>query len=109
LSGFVRYGAVNKDVYQSDWSGSVGLHYQGLLEGRDDDEAGIAITTSHASAKYQQIASSDSFETVFEITYRAQLLPWLAIQPSLQHIKNPGMDKTLLDASVIGVRVEIAL
>lgn len=109
LSGFVRYGVVSKDVYQADWSGSVGLCYQGLFDGRDDDQAGIAVTTSHASDKYQQLNASNSSETVIEITYHAQMMPWLAVQPSVQRIINPGMDKALSDASVIGVRVELAL
>lgn len=109
LSGFVRYGVVNKNVYQADWSGSVGLHYQGLFDGRDDDEAGIAMTTSHASDKYRQLSASDTSETVIELTYRAQIMPWIAVQPSLQRIVNPGMDKAVGDATVVGVRVELAL
>ena len=109
LFGFVRYGMVNKDVYQADWSGSVGLHYQGLLDGRDDDEAGIAVTTSHASDKYRQLNASDSSETVIELTYRAQILPWMAVQPSVQRIINPNMNMAVSDASVVGVRVELAI
>jgi len=109
LSGFVRYGVVNKDVYQSDWSASVGLHYVGMIDGRDDDEAGIAITSSHASEKYRQLTGSDSSEMVIEITCRTPLRPWLAVQPSLQRIINPGMDKSLKDATVVGVRVEMSL
>lgn len=109
LSGFVRYGVVNKDVYQSDWSGSIGLHYLGLFDGRDDDEAGIAVTSSHASDKYQQLNTSDTSETVIELTYRAQIMPWIAVQPSLQRIINPGMDQALNDATVIGMRLELAL
>jgi len=109
LSGFVRYGVVNKDVYPADWSGSIGVHYLGLISGRDDDEVGLAVTSSHASDKYQRLAGSDSSETVIELTYRAQVLPWLAVQPTLQRIMNPGMDKAVDDASVIGVRVELAI
>ena len=108
LSGFVRFGTVNKDVYQADWSGSLGLHYQGLFDGRDDDTAGIAVTTSHASSKYRQLNASGSSETVVEITYRAQLQPWLAVQPVLQRILNPNMDPALKDAWVAGVRIEMA-
>jgi len=109
LSGFVRYGVANKDVYQADWSGSIGLHYQGLFDGRDDDEAGIAVTTSHASEKYRLLNASDPSETVIEISYRAQMLPWMAVQPSLQRIINPNMDPALSDATVAGVRLELAL
>ena len=108
LSGFVRFGTVNKDVYQADWSGSLGLHYQGLFDGRDDDTAGIAVTTSHASSKYRQLNASDSSETVVEITYRAQLQPWLSVQPMVQRIFNPNMDAALRDAWVAGMRLEVA-
>lgn len=108
LSGFIRFGTVNKDVYQADWSGSLGLHYQGLFDGRDDDVAGIAVTTSHASGKYRQLNASDSSETVVEITYRVQLQPWLALQPVAQRIFNPNMDAVLRDAWVAGMRLEAA-
>lgn len=109
LSGFVRFGVANKDVYQSDWSGSAGLNYLGLFEGRNDDSAGVAISTSHASAKYQQLNASDSHETVIEFTYRAQLQPWLAVQPDVQYVRNPNMDPALEDAWVAGLRIEIVL
>jgi len=109
LSGFIRYGVVNKDVYQADWSVSTGLHYLGLIGGRDDDEVGLAVTSSHASDKYQRLAGSDSSETVIELTYRAQILPWMGVQPSIQRIMNPGMDKAVDDATVIGVRVDLAI
>ena len=108
LSGFVRFGTVNKDVYQADWSGSLGLHYQGLLDGRDDDTAGIAVTTSHASGKFRQLNVSDSSETMVEITYRAQLQPWLSVQPAVQRILNPNMDPALKDAWVAGMRLDAA-
>jgi porin len=108
LSGFVRFGAANKNVYQADWSGSLGLLYHGLFDGRDDDTAGIAVATSHASSKYRQLNASDSSETVVEITYRAQLQPWLAVQPVVQRIFNPNMDVVLQDASVAGMRLEVA-
>ena len=113
LSGFVRFGTVNKDVYQADWSGSLGLIYQGLFDGRDDDTAGIAVTTSHASSKYRDSQlilgnTTDSSETVIEITYRAQLQPWLSVQPMVQRIINPNMDAALRDAWVAGMRFEVA-
>jgi len=124
LSGFVRFGAASKDIDRGDpgladgeptvdQSGSLGLIYQGLFDGRDDDTAGIAVTTSHASTKYRdaQLALgnvADSSETVVEVTYRAQLKPWLAVQPLVQRIINPNMDTTLRDAWVAGMRLEVA-
>lgn len=121
LSGFFRFGTASKDIDRGlvdnaptvDWSGSLGLTYQGLFDGRDDDSACIALTTSHASSKYRnaQLALGNVFdasETVVEITYRAQLQPWLVVQPVVQRIFNPNMDATLQDAWVAGMRLEVA-
>lgn len=108
LHGFVRFGTVNKDAYQADWSGSLGLSYQGLFEGRDVDAAGIAVTTSHAASKYRQLNASGSYETVVEISYRAQFQPWLAAQPMVQRIFNPNMDTTFGNVWVAGMRFEVA-
>lgn len=108
LSGFVRFGTANKNVYQADWSGSLGLNYQGLFEGRDVDAAGIAVTTSHAGSRYRQLNASGSYETVVEISYRAQFQPWLAAQPMVQRIFNPNMDTTLGQVWVAGMRLEVA-
>ncbi|MDP2760159.1 MAG: carbohydrate porin [Sideroxyarcus sp.] len=107
LSGFIRFGTVNRDIHQSDWTGSLGLRSQGLFAGRDDDIAGIAVTFNHASEKYRLLNNADSGETNVEITYRAQLKPWLALQPTLQYFRNLNMDPVQKDAWVMGVRVEI--
>jgi len=47
-------------------------------------------------------------ETALEITYRAKITPWLAIQPTVQRIVNPGHDPALGDALIAGARFEIA-
>jgi len=108
LSGFVRFGVVNKNVYQADWSGSIGLNYLGLIDGRDEDAFGVALTASHASSWYRQALAAESSETVVEITYRAQVEPWLAIQPVVQRIFNPNMDPAVADAWTAGIRLEAA-
>lgn len=107
LTAFLRFGVADKDVHQADWSGSVGLHYLGLIDGRDDDVAGVAATVNHASDKYKKLNDAVSPEVDVELTYQAQVKPWLAVQPTLQYIANPGMDRTLRDATVIGFRTEI--
>lgn len=108
LSGFVRFGTASRDIHQADWTGSLGLRYHGLCPGRDDDIAGIAITENHTSSKYRLLNNADSSETDVEITYRAQIRPWLALQPTLQYIINPNMDPILKNAWVLGVRLEVA-
>ena len=109
LSGFVRFGTASRDIHQADWTGSLGLRYHGMIAGRDDDIAGIAVTVNHASGKYRLLNSSDVSETDVEATYRAQIKPWLALQPTLQYILNPNMDPLQKNAWVMGVRVEIGI
>ncbi len=108
LALFFRYGVASGDVNTLDYSYSLGLRYKGLLPGRDEDEFGIGMTRAHASAKFRQAAPLASNETALEITYRAKLTPWLAIQSTLQRITNPGFDLALGNAWVAGLRFEIA-
>jgi porin len=109
LAGFVRFGTASKDIHQADWTGSLGLRYHGLIANRDEDIAGIAVTVSHASEKYRLLSNAESAQTAVEATYRAQVYPWLALQPTLQYIANPNMDKALGNAWVVGARFELAL
>lgn len=110
LALFFRYGVASGDVNTLDYSYSLGLHYRGLLPGRDEDEFGIALTRGHAGDKARQAAAPalEANETALEITYRARLTPWLAIQPTLQHVSNPGHDPARRNARVAGARIEIA-
>jgi len=111
LALFFRYGVANGDVNVLDYSYSLGLRYKGLLPGRDEDEFGILLTRGHAGAKFRQAAATplETSETALEITYRAKVIGWLAIQPTLQRIVNPGFDPALGDAWIAGARFEIAL
>ncbi len=110
LALFFRYGVANGDVNTLDYSYSLGLRYKGLLPRRDKDEFGIQFTRGHAGAKFRQAAATPltSAETALEITYRARITPWLAIQPTVQRIVNPGFDPALRDAWIAGARFEIA-
>lgn len=108
LAGFLRFGTANKDLQQADWTGSAGLRYHGLFDGRDDDIAGIALTYNHASAKYRLANNAESNQTNVEATYRAQIKSWLALQPTVQYIRNPNMDITRKNAVIVGARAEIS-
>lgn len=114
LAGFIRFGTATEDIHQVDWTASAGLRYHGLIAGRDDDIAGIAVTVNHAGDKFRRLSrtngdpTTDNDETDWELTYRAQIKPWLALQPNVQYIVNPGMDKTLENVWVVGFRTEVA-
>ena len=50
---------------------------------------------------------SESFETGFELTYSDNLTPWLAIQPDVQYILNPGTDPAADNALLLGTRLTL--
>jgi len=110
LTLFFRYGVANGEVNTLDYSYSMGLRYKGLLPGRNEDEFGILLTRGHAGAKFIQAAATPlaTNETALEITYRAKVTRWLAIQPTVQRIANPGHDPALGNAWIAGARFEIA-
>jgi porin len=44
-------------------------------------------------------------ETAFEATYRCAFKDWLNVQPDIQYIVNPGGNRRLGNALVVGIRV----
>jgi len=106
LGAFLRYGYASSKRNDITNFWSVGFQYQGLIEGRDDDVLGVGfaqgIFSDKASTTY-----TDDYENALELYYSAQVTPWLNISPSIQYIANPGGDKSVSDAVVLGVRVQM--
>lgn len=46
-------------------------------------------------------------ETIIELTYRADIAGWLMIQPDIQYIQHPGMDRGTESAWLIGLRFQV--
>lgn len=112
VTAFLRYGRAEKNVNIFDYSVSIGLRVRGLISNRVDDFFGIAATSAHGGDKFrlaQKNAGIDiaGNETAVEATYRAQLKPWLVVQPNVQRIFHPGLLPGGKNATVIGVRCEI--
>ena len=103
---FVQYGWADADVSDAEHHVGAGLNWVGMIDGRNDDAAGVMVTyvrfTDESGAGY-----SDDSETAYEIFYKIQVNDYLAIKPDLQYIANPG--GAGLDDAVVGtLRVELA-
>ena len=113
LGGFIQLGWADDDWNQIGHYWGVGLTYTGLLPGRDRDSAGIAVASAANGDKFRDFMNSveltpvDYAETAIEVTYRAEVFPWLHVQPDFQYIINPGMDPSLKNAFQVGARVEV--
>jgi len=106
LGVFGRYGWADSKVNEVTNFWSVGLQYQGLFEGRDDDVLGVGFAHGTFSDKASSVYPED-YESILEVYYNAQVTPWLSLSPSIQYIANPGGAKDITDAVVLGLRVQM--
>jgi len=104
---------------------STGVTWKGLVPGRADDTAGLAFGLARISDTASQLDRSTRtqvpgfpirrHESVLELTYQAQVSPWLQLQPTAQYlfnlnggVPNPNQPaRRLGDAAVLGLRTEI--
>lgn len=103
---FARYGVADDRLNEFADSWSVGVRRRGLFGARPEDEIGLAYTRADVSDAMS--ADRHQYEAAIELTYRATLTDWLAIQPDIQFILNPGADPALKDSLVFGLRLEFA-
>lgn len=88
----------------------LGLQVEEFWETRPEDTMGLGVATAWLADGVLAVdPTRGRTETVVEFTYRAQIRPWLAVQPDLQFVINPGMDEALGDAWVFALRLEVAL
>ena len=107
IGAFFRYGYANSKRNDIANFFSFGFQYQGLFEDRDDDVLGLGFAhgtfSNSASATY-----TDDYESALELYYSAQITGWLAVSPSIQYVANPGGNKNISDAVVLGVRTQMS-
>lgn len=112
LALFSRVGFANGRINQYNHNWSFGGTYTGLFGGQDSDVLSVGATYVNVSSEYKNakhIANEPiaSGEMVIEVTYRAQLTNWLAIQPDVQRIIHPGTNLAVENATVFGSRIEV--
>lgn len=110
---FARYGVANDDINEYRDSFSFGVTHRGLIGARPDDHIGLAFSRADLGSVARQIASlageaRPGYESVIELTYRAEINDWLTIQPDVQYIINPGADTLLADSLAFGLRFELS-
>lgn len=106
IDGFVRLGTASGRFNMFDGFAGGGLKFSGWFPGRDKDEFGVAFAAAFTSDSYRTLTGAASAEVALEATYRAQLTPWLAVQPSIHYIRRPSADPGIRDALVLGIRAE---
>lgn len=113
LNPFGQLGIGDPRANQFAFYTGGGAVLSGLFPGREADKLGVAVAAAHDGNQFierQRQASNPvgRSEVTVELTYLARLRPWLAVQPDLQYVVNPGTDPTLKNALVTMLRFEIA-
>jgi porin len=113
LDIFANLGIGTAQVQQIDRSLNIGLTYTGLLDARPFDRMGLAVGIAHAGNPYRQMQIAagngvETYETNFELTYRATINRWLTIQPDIQYWINPNMDPLLKNDLLFLIHFEIS-
>ena len=107
VSAFIRYGTANGALNPFDRYIGAGMMLSGFVPRKPDDQIGVSVATARCGADFRAANNTRSHETAFEFTYVLPITDRLQIQPDLQYILNPGADRTLENALVIGVRMEL--
>jgi porin len=113
--GLGWFGRIAFEPLDHDFVGfyfDTGMAYKGLIPNRDGDTLGVAFGYAKLSSGAQRAMTDEGSvgvgaEMVLEATYLAQITKWLSIQPDVQLIINPGGNRDLTNALVIGGRVSI--
>jgi porin len=92
---FARIMGAPADRNLISFSLNGGVTLTAPLPGRDNDSAGIDFGLGKVSSRAAGLDADSGqarrgTEELFEITYQAQVTPWLVLQPDVQYIVNPG-------------------
>ena len=125
IGTFLRLQGAPGDRNPVNFYVDAGVTWKGIVPGRDSDTAGIAFAlarTSDTAALLDADVRAQNpgypirrFESVLELTYQAQLAPWLQVQPVAEYVfninggvlnpLNPA--KRIGDAAVFGLRTNV--
>ncbi len=105
LGVFARYSYARADVNTIEHFWSAGGQYLGLIPTRDQDVLAFGVAQGLLSKGLRYQGGEPNRETVLELYYSCQLLPWLSLTPDVQWILNPGGENGR-DAFVVGLRIQ---
>ena len=126
-SAFVRALGSPGDRNLIDLYLDVGVGYRGLLPGRSNDTAGVAVSYARISPSARGFDQDTilatgaamprrRFEALLEATYQAVLGPGVTVQPNLQYVFHPGgnipdprdpLGRRIANATVVGARATL--
>jgi porin len=112
FDGALRAGIADARFNAVDSYVGVAFTATHLLPARPGDTLGFGVARARLGDAYRAIRIFDgqpvtAAETTFELVYRAELTPWLAVLPVVQFVRDPGADPLMDDSWIAGLRFEL--
>lgn len=106
VTAFLRAGLSDPHTTPFHGGFQAGLLMAPALASRPDSQVSLgthhAWTSNHFRDAMRAEGGNPGNETVVELTYSDQIVPWLALQPDVQWVHQPGGDRNVPDA-VVGI------
>ncbi|KYG66975.1 hypothetical protein AZI86_08105 [Bdellovibrio bacteriovorus] len=114
LAAFVKYGRASTESNAVGACLAAGIQWQHLFSDSWNDRLGLGMAKAYLGAEHLRLQEADGLnmadsETTYELSYRFEVLPWLALQPDFQYVVNPSGNRDIDDAQVGTLRVEISM
>ncbi len=106
-SVFIRYGTANGALNPFESYLGAGTILSGFVPQRPDDQIAVSVAMARCGGDFRAASGAERHETAIEFTYRAHINDRLQIQPDIQYIINPGAERTIENALVLGIRLEL--
>ncbi len=111
VDGFLRLGWATGAVNQIDQAIGAGLLWRGPFESRPKDKLSFGIAAEHNSHPWRCAAraageAAPAAEISYELSYRARINEWFALQPDVQWLRNHGEAPVSKNALVLGLRLD---
>ena len=112
VTAFAQLGVGDGRVNQVGGYVAGGLTLTAPIRSRAQDMVGVAVAAalngSHFERAQSVIGVPAAGEITVELTYGAQIGPWLSVQPDAQYVIHPGGTLELRNATVLGLRVAVS-
>jgi porin len=111
-SGFVRAGTANERINVFARHVAAGINLAAPWPRKSGSQLGLAAAEARLGDDYRTLRRSEGnpaapFERNVELTWRIPLGEHVMLQPDLQFVVNPGGERNIPDAWVVGLRVEL--
>lgn len=109
ISFFIKHGLASQKVNSFSEGTETGFTFKGILSKRNGDILAIGLIRGKTSEDYRVLNNSQSIETVVEAAYTIKVRQEIELTPDYQWIIHPGLDKSIKNAQVAGLRFRIEI